>query len=46
MSSSKYLVIGAGLAGADTLWQLARRGHESPSWSDHTRPPICPGVPQ
>lgn len=28
MSSSKYLVFGAGLAGAATLWQPARRGHE------------------
>lgn len=28
MSSSNYLVIGAGLAGAATAWQLARRGHE------------------
>lgn len=28
MSASQYLVIGAGLAGAATAWQLARRGHE------------------
>lgn len=28
MSASKYVVIGAGLAGAATAWQLARRGHE------------------
>ncbi|WP_240607290.1 FAD-dependent oxidoreductase [Cryobacterium aureum] len=27
-SSSKYVVIGAGLAGAATAWQLASRGHE------------------
>ncbi len=28
MNSSKYAVIGAGLAGAATAWSLARRGHE------------------
>lgn len=28
MSSSQYLVIGAGLAGSATAWHLARRGHE------------------
>jgi sarcosine oxidase len=28
MDSSKYVVIGAGLAGAATAWSLARRGHE------------------
>ncbi|MGW0734740.1 FAD-dependent oxidoreductase [Streptomyces sp. NPDC002851] len=28
MSSSKYLVIGAGLAGAATAWHLAQRGQE------------------
>ena len=28
MSSSRYVVIGAGLAGAATAWSLARRGHE------------------
>ena len=28
MDSSKYLIVGAGLAGAATAWSLARRGHE------------------
>ena len=28
MSSSRYVVVGAGLAGAATAWSLARRGHE------------------
>jgi sarcosine oxidase len=28
VSSSRYVVIGAGLAGAATAWSLARRGHE------------------
>ena len=28
MGASKYVVVGAGLAGAATAWQLARRGHE------------------
>jgi sarcosine oxidase len=28
MNSSKYVVVGAGLAGAATAWQLARQGHE------------------
>lgn len=28
MDSSKYVVIGAGLAGAATAWSLGRRGHE------------------
>ena len=28
MDSSKYVIIGAGLAGAATAWSLARRGHE------------------
>ena len=28
MSTSQYVVIGAGLAGAATAWSLARRGHE------------------
>jgi sarcosine oxidase len=28
VSSSKYVVVGAGLAGAATAWSLARRGHE------------------
>ena len=28
MSSSRHVVIGAGLAGAATAWSLARRGHE------------------
>lgn len=27
-NSSEYVVVGAGLAGAATAWQLARRGHE------------------
>ena len=27
-NASKYVVVGAGLAGAATAWQLARRGHE------------------
>ena len=26
--SSRYVVVGAGLAGAATAWSLARRGHE------------------
>ncbi len=28
MNSSKYVIVGAGLAGAATAWSLARRGHE------------------
>ncbi|PWJ54341.1 sarcosine oxidase [Quadrisphaera granulorum] len=28
MSSTEYLVVGAGLAGAATAWRLAQRGHE------------------
>lgn len=28
MNTSKYVVVGAGLAGAATAWQLASRGHE------------------
>jgi sarcosine oxidase len=28
VSSSRYVVVGAGLAGAATAWSLARRGHE------------------
>ena len=28
MSTSQYVVVGAGLAGAATAWSLARRGHE------------------
>ena len=28
MSTSRYVVVGAGLAGAATAWSLARRGHE------------------
>ena len=28
MTSSQYVVVGAGLAGAATAWSLARRGHE------------------
>ena len=28
MSSSQYVVVGAGLAGAATAWSLTRRGHE------------------
>ena len=28
MTSSTYVVVGAGLAGAATAWSLARRGHE------------------
>ena len=28
MESSRYVVVGAGLAGAATAWSLARRGHE------------------
>lgn len=28
MGTSEYVVIGAGLAGSATAWQLARRGHE------------------
>ena len=28
MSSSQYLVVGAGLAGAAIAWQLAERGEE------------------
>ena len=28
MTASQYVVIGAGLAGAATAWQLARAGHE------------------
>ena len=28
MTTSEYVVIGAGLAGAATAWQLARGGHE------------------
>src|SRR3954451_23902398 len=28
MTISRFVVVGAGLAGAATAWQLARRGHE------------------
>ncbi len=28
MSASRYVVVGAGLAGSSTAWALARRGHE------------------
>lgn len=28
MDASKYVIVGAGLAGAATAWSLARRGHE------------------
>lgn len=37
MSTSEYVVIGAGLAGSATAWQLARRGHEV-TLVERTRP--------
>ena len=42
MSSSRYVVIGAGLAGAATAWSLARRGHEV-TLMERTRPAALDG---
>lgn len=42
MSASKYIVIGAGLAGASTAWHLARRGHEV-SLLERTHPAAVDG---
>ena len=42
MESSTYVVIGAGLAGAATAWQLARAGHEV-SVVERTNPAAADG---
>jgi sarcosine oxidase len=42
MSTSQYVVVGAGLAGAATAWSLARRGHEV-TLVERTRPAALDG---
>ena len=37
VTASRYVVVGAGLAGAATAWSLARRGHEV-TLVERTRP--------
>src|SRR5688572_31091817 len=42
VNASRYVVIGAGLAGAATAWSLARRGHEV-TLVERTRPAALDG---